>query len=375
MRVCAPVCNAALTATAVTSLNAIVDIVELCLLHWRDAEGQTLERVPLLEPSGDALTAAARDVVAMTADHGVLLQRCQAARTALIECVAEAAAGDDDAALADACFVELGGGERVGADALRQAVRRQLLARRESPLLPLFCGSALKNRGIQPLLDGVIDYLPAPGERFADQAALGTPNDPLCALAFKVVHDTQRGLLVWLRVLSGTLRSGQRLINVNEQQRGSGAATSSRQRRRDTPGAERALRLVRLDADDELELDHVAAGDICAVVGLKNTATGDTLVDSGEKTSRTPLDGVTEHPPVFFCAIDAQNAGDQAALDEALHHVRMEDPRFGRGTVVCVRRDFSLCFLVLDWCTRWTPAKPCCQAWARCTWKLSRIAC
>lgn len=272
-------------------VDCIVDVVSLELLRWRDVGGTDLIRMPLYA-AADAGAAASLSELAQTelgtaSDVAAFLQRVHSARTALIEFVAETSNSDDDVAAAtnnsrllDACFGELdASGQRVDAAMLRAAVRRQLLMRNAaSPLLPVLCGTALRNRGVQPLLDAVLDYLPAPNERVADAAALGNNDAPFCALAFKVVHDKQRGLIVWLRVLSGTLDVGQRIVNISRRAHNaalaaeamSSSSTSNNQSNRNTVDAasiERPLRLMRLDAEDTIDLSRVESGDIAATVG------------------------------------------------------------------------------------------------------------
>jgi elongation factor G len=179
-----------------SQLDAIVDVASLELMRWRDVAGTEMARVPLFAPrSSTELSVEATAELggtATTPDIRALLSRVRDARVALLEAMAD----DADTALLDACFAELAatpdsGVERADARALLGGVRRLLLARSVPPLLPVLCGSALRNRGVQPLLDAVVDLLPAPHERFADAAAVGTRDAPLCALAFKVVHDRQ----------------------------------------------------------------------------------------------------------------------------------------------------------------------------------------
>jgi elongation factor G len=274
-------------------LDYIVDVVTLELLRWRDVAGTELLRMPLYSATNDAaadadaLSDAAKAELGSASDVAAFLQRVQTARAALVEFVAETSsssdAGDDNDRLLDACFAELdASARRVDARALRGAIRRQLLARHATaPLLPVLCGTALRNRGIQPLLDGVLDYLPAPHERAADASALGSNAAPFCALAFKVVHDKQRGLIVWLRVLAGTLDVGQRIVNVSRRAAALDASSSSSSSNAATPhqyshrnvdasaSIERPLRLMRLDAEDTIDLSRVESGDIAAAVGYR----------------------------------------------------------------------------------------------------------
>jgi elongation factor G len=162
----------------------------------------------------------------------------------------------------------------------------------------LFCGSALKNKGIQPLIDGVIKYLPSPesvktlstdmntGKKEEVDLAKKASTD-LCALAFKVVNDKEKGLITFFRVYSGILKNRQRIKNSN------------------TGESERIQSLMRMRADEMQILDQIKAGDIGALVGCKNIRSGDTIVDELNPTNSV-LAGVNMPPPVFFCSIEAR---------------------------------------------------------------------
>jgi elongation factor G len=185
-------------------------------------------------------------------------------------------------------------------------------------LTPVLCGSALKNRGIQPLLDAICDYLPAPVdlppivgihpesedpvERHPSQ------NDPLAALAFKVAAD-RYGELVYVRVYSGILESGKRIHN----------ATKDR--------VERANQIWRMHADDRTAVEQATVGDIVALVGLKFTGTGDTLC---VKDHPVILEQMRFPNPVISQAIEPKTTADRARLSEVLHQLQKEDPTFRR---------------------------------------------
>jgi elongation factor G len=315
--------------------NVIADVLALHAWHWRDEAGEDLEQLPLFDGANRNAPSAALLGALGTKDAEFLIQRALVARTFALESLAERT---DDTEALDACFAELGGGASVDVARLRAMVRQQVLAPRVdgvAPLLPVLCGSALKKRGIQPLLDAVLDYLPEPHERVADASAIGKASGPLRALAFKVVHDHQRGPVVWLRILSGTMRPGDRVVNVSRVDDLSGGGKSSRAVARrlgsaaaaSKPVMERAHRLLQLDADDAVDVREARAGDIVAAVGLKRTATGDTLVGDGSGPM-TPLEGVRRQPQVFSCAVEPANSGQQQALDDALAMMRLEDPSF-----------------------------------------------
>uniref|UniRef100_W5KRN7 Ribosome-releasing factor 2, mitochondrial n=1 Tax=Astyanax mexicanus TaxID=7994 RepID=W5KRN7_ASTMX len=256
-------------------------------------------------------------------DDPELLEEVSQARGALIEQVADL---DDE-------FAELLLGEysdnfdTVPAEKLREAVRRVTLARKGVPVL---CGSSLKNKGVQPLLDAITAYLPAPHERNHD--LVSWYKEDLCALAFKVVHDKQRGPLVFLRIYSGTLKPQSAVYNINRN------------------GVERMSRLLLPFADHHVEIPSLSAGNIALTVGLKQTVTGDTIVSSkasaaaaarraqrlaeekkvsgrsGRESSSLVLAGVEVPEPVFFCSIEPPTMSKQADLDRALNCLQREDP-------------------------------------------------
>ena len=204
-------------------------------------------------------------------------------------------------------------GHELTEDEIRKAVRRGAIANAFTPVL---CGSALKNVGVQRLLDAVIDYLPAPdevppvhgigpnGEQLERRA---DPNEPLTALAFKIVTDPYVGRIAYVRVYAGALEAGASLYN------------SSRQK------VERAGRLLRMHADSREDIERVAAGDIAAFVGPKQTFTGDTLCS---RDAPLLLDEIRFPEPVVSVAIEARSKDDQDRLGAALRKLVEEDPTF-----------------------------------------------
>ncbi|KAF1377761.1 hypothetical protein PFLUV_G00204100 [Perca fluviatilis] len=252
-------------------------------------------------------------------DEPELLQAVSEARAALIEQVADL---DDE-------FTELlltdfsDNFDAVPSIKLQEAVRRVTLARKGVPVL---CGSSLRNKGVQPLLDAITAYLPAPNERHHD--LVRWYKDDLCALAFKVLHDKQRGPLVFLRIYSGTLKPQTAVHNINRN------------------SIERMSRLLVPFADQHVEIPSMTAGNIALTVGLKQTVTGDTIVSSkasaaaaarraqndgveskkrGEHAS-VVLSGVEVPDPVFFCTIEPPTMAKQADLENALNCLQREDP-------------------------------------------------
>ncbi|HWO72414.1 MAG TPA: elongation factor G [Dehalococcoidia bacterium] len=205
-------------------------------------------------------------------------------------------------------------GHDVSVTELKKALRRSTL---EGEITPVLCGSALRNKGVQPLLDAVVDYLPSPidippvkgtdvrtgepVERAADE------NEPLSALVFKIVTDQYIGRLAYMRVYSGRAASGMTVRNTSRNQN------------------ERFGRLVRMHANKQEEVSEVYAGDIVAAVGLKNTLTGDTLADPQKPLLLEPI----KFPePVISIAIEPKSKADQDKMGEALGKLAEEDPTF-----------------------------------------------
>ncbi len=206
-------------------------------------------------------------------------------------------------------------GEEIDPDALRAAIRKATL---EIQMTPVFCGSAFKNKGVQPLLDGVIDYLPSPldrppvvgvtlnGEEVTREA---DENVPLAALAFKVQTDPHVGKLTYIRVYSGTLKAGSYVVNTTKGQR------------------ERVGRLLQMHANSREQREEVYAGEFVAAIGLSNTATGDTLV-AVDDPAPIVLEQMIFPEPVISQAIEPKTKADQEKLSVALQRLAEEDPTF-----------------------------------------------
>ncbi len=204
--------------------------------------------------------------------------------------------------------------ETISEALIHRAIRAGVLANR---IQPLFVGSALRNIGVQRLLDGVVAYLPAPTERPVIEAHKDgdeskvievkcDPEGPLVALAFKITSDSH-GDLSFLRIYQGTLKSGTRVLNPNRDKK------------------ENITRIFEMHANDRNNLDKAQAGDIVAVIGLKQTLTGDTICES-----RNPvvLPTITFPETVITMSIEPRSAADKAKLAEALGQLRREDPTF-----------------------------------------------
>ena len=204
-------------------------------------------------------------------------------------------------------------GHPVSEDEIRKAVRRGTIA---NEFTPIFGGAALKNIGVQRLLDGVVDYLPSPVDvppvvaHTEDGVAVERPPDdnaPLAALTFKIVTDPYVGRLAYTRVYSGTLRNGDSVTNTSRHKQ------------------ERIGRLLRMHADSREEIDEVFAGGIAAIIGLKETFTGNTLAP---RDNQVVLEDITFPAPVISIAIEAKSKGDQDKMGQVLRKLSEEDPTF-----------------------------------------------
>jgi elongation factor G len=205
-------------------------------------------------------------------------------------------------------------GEEIGADELRRALRAGTLAYR---MVPVLTGSALKNKGVQPMLDAVIDYLPSPldvppvtgkdPKAGAELTRATDPSEPFTALAFKIAADPFVGTLAFFRVYSGTLKTGSYVYNSSKGIK------------------ERVGRILQMHANHREEIDQVTAGDIAAAVGLKNTTTGDTLCAEDKPIV---LESITFPEPVIELAVEPKTKADQDKMAIALQRLAAEDPTF-----------------------------------------------
>jgi elongation factor G len=206
------------------------------------------------------------------------------------------------------------GGEEISHEEIRATLRKATIA---GTLIPVLCGTALKNKGVRPLLDAVVDYLPSPldippvtGTNPRTEVELvrhADASEPFTALAFKIAADPFVGKLCFIRVYAGTLKSGTYLYNATKDQR------------------ERVGRIVKLHANHREDVDSVSAGDIAAVVGLKATVTGDTLCDPENPIL---LEAIKFPEPVIDIAIEPKTKADQDKMGLALARLSEEDPTF-----------------------------------------------
>ena len=234
-----------------------------------------------------------------------LKQQAEEARANMVERIAE---------LDDALTTKFLEAEEISVDELKAALRKGVIA---NTAAPVFCGSSLKNKGVQILLDAVIDFLPSPADVPSVKASdpddpenvfeLPTKDDaPLSALVFKIVTDPYVGRLAYIRVYSGVISQGQTIKN----------STKGRK--------ERIGRLIRMHADRREDITEIRAGDIGAVLGFKESFTGDTLCDSKSLV----LESISFPEPVISIAIEPKSTSDQEKMGEALRKLAEEDPTF-----------------------------------------------
>ncbi len=234
-----------------------------------------------------------------------LKKKAEAFHAQLVESIAE----NDDEILHK--FLE---GEEISAEALRSSLRKSTIALK---VFPVVVGTAFKNKGVQPLLDAVVDYLPSPldvPETHGLNPDNGEPiirkaddKEPFSALAFKIMADPFVGQLTFIRVYSGQLKTGDSVLNTG--------------RRR----TERIGRLLKMHANKREEISEILAGDICAAVGLKGVSTGDTICDERHPIA---LESITFAVPVISVAVEPKTKADQEKMGMALGRLAQEDPTF-----------------------------------------------
>src|SRR5205807_7793041 len=235
-----------------------------------------------------------------------LLKKAEAFRAQLVETIAE---NDDDMLHK---FLE---GETITPEELRASLRKSVIALK---LFPVLCGTAFKNKGVQTLLDAVVDYLPSPLDIPPTEGTdpdhpekklvrRAKDDEPFAALAFKIMADSFVGQLTFIRVYSGQLKTGDSVLNT----------TKTR--------SERIGRLLKMHANKREEISEIFAGDICHCVGLKNVTTGDTICS--EKSPIT-LENIEFAQPVISVAVEPKTKSDQEKMGMALARLAQEDPTF-----------------------------------------------
>jgi elongation factor G len=264
--------------------RGIIDLVRMVAYLYEDDMGVEWEEIPVPEEMRD---------------------RAEAERTHMIETLAER----DDHLMMD--YLE---GEEISVERLKAAIRRATL---NIDLTPVLCGSSFKNKGVQMLLDAVVDYLPSPldipaveginPKNGATVSRQADDDEPFSAIAFKIMSDPFVGKLTYFRVYSGMLKAGSYVYNSNRDKK------------------ERVGRILQMHANHREDITQVFAGDIAAAVGLKATTTGNTLCDEG---SPIVLESIEFPEPVIFVAIEPKTKADQDRLSESLMKLADEDPTF-----------------------------------------------
>ena len=264
--------------------SGIIDLVEMKAYNYTNDLGTDIEEIEI---------------------PGDLQDLAEEWRTKLVEAVAET---DEELMMA---YLE---GEEIDVPTLKAAIRKATVA---ADFYPVFCGSAFKNKGVQLMLDGVIDYLPSPldvpaikgidPDTDAEVERHASDEEPFSALAFKVMTDPFVGRLTFFRVYSGTLQSGSYVQNATKGKR------------------ERVGRILQMHANHRQEIPEVFSGDIAAAVGLKDTTTGDTLCD---EKNEVILESMEFPDPVIEVAIEPKSKADQDKMGVALQKLAEEDPTF-----------------------------------------------
>ena len=269
---------------AESSFRGVADLINMQAISYSDELGAKPEAGPI---------------------HAELQEEVARRREILIEKVAET---DEDLTIK---YLE---GEEITAEELRRALRQATL---KGEVVPVLCGSALRNKGVQPLLDAVVDYLPSPQDippivginpkTGAEESRPADEEETLAALVFKIVTDPYLGHLAYFRVYSGQVTARRAVRNTNKNIK------------------ERVGRLVRMYANRREEIDEVLAGDIGAALGLKDTFTGETLSDFNR---HIVLESIRFPEPVISVAIEPRTEADQDKMTEALNRLAEEDPTF-----------------------------------------------
>jgi elongation factor G len=267
--------------------EGIIDLVEMNAKVWR----------------GETKLGETYETIEIPAD---LAEKADEYRTKLLEVVAET-----DETLLEKYF----GGEELTVEEIKGAIRKLTIA---SEIYPVLCGSAFKNKGVQPMLDAVVDYLPspldvpaavghAPGKEDEEIVRHATADEPFAALAFKIATHPFFGKLTYIRVYSGVVESGSQVINATKGKK------------------ERLGKLFQMHSNKENPVDRASAGHIYAVIGLKDTTTGDTLSDPNQQVV---LESMTFPDPVIEVAIEPKTKSDQEKLGTAIQKLAEEDPTF-----------------------------------------------
>jgi elongation factor G len=306
--------------------SGVGDVVNLRALRWTE--------------SGDGRKIQSHDLQNLMNIHPEFASELQRARIALVELLSE---HDED--MVDQFLENEENHLAISAEAITKSLRKCIL---QTPQLitPVFAGASFRNIGVQPLMDAVVDFLPSPHERRDPEVTIDgetshlmevlkpgtvskritprkqpskaiTANIQACALAFKVVNDPKRGVLVYVRVYHGSLKQGTMMFNTS------------------LGVSERALRILRMYASDAVDIGYIESGHIGVVVGLKHTRTGDTLVTyHGTNTKEGPpaplntlqLKPISVPPPLFYAGVEPSSLSEEKQVSSALEILLREDP-------------------------------------------------
>ncbi len=280
-------CNAVPVQMAIgaeDNFAGVVDLIRRKAIYWNEEDsGVTYKEVEIPDE---------------LADEAAIL------REALVEAAAEGS---------EALMDKYIGGEELSVEEINHGLRVQTIA---NEVVPVLCGSAFKNKGVQAMLDAVVEYMPSPedvpaieGELEDGSAATRGPSDdqPFAALAFKIATDPYVGTLTFFRVYSGVVKSGDTVFNPVKGKK------------------ERLGRIVQMHSKERKEIDEVRAGDIAAAIGLKDVTTGDTICDN---TNKVTLERMEFPDPVISVAVEPKTKGDQEKMGIALQKLAQEDPSF-----------------------------------------------
>lgn len=269
------------------TFQGVIDLVEFKAVYYRDDLGKVI------------------DVVDVPAEF---MEKATAARQAVIEAIAD---------FDDELMMKALEGEEISADEIRPVLRKAVCAMKITPVL---CGTAYRNKGVQMLLDAVIDYLPSPldvehitgiDKNGEEVTRITSDDEKMCGLAFKIATDPYVGKLTFFRLYSGTLKSGDTVYNSNKGKK------------------ERIGRLVRMHSNNRTDVDEIYAGDIIAIVGLKETTTGETLCDQANPII---LEQMEFPEPVIRIAVEPKSKASQEKMGIAFSKLAEEDPTFRVST-------------------------------------------
>jgi len=265
------------------AFQGVIDLVEMKAMLWTSEKGETWEVTDVPEDMKDFALEWRNHMIEQLADHDEKLMEA---------------------------YVE---GNDVDKDHIKRVLRQATI---DIAITPVLCGTAFKNKGVQPLLDAVIDYLPSPVDvppikgispSKGEEIRNADDSEPFAALAFKVMTDPFVGKLTYFRVYSGVLKSGSHVYNATKDKK------------------ERIGRILQMHANSRQERDAIYAGELAAAVGLKFTTTGDTLCDQSDQII---LESMDFPQPVIAVAIEPKTKADQEKLGASLHKLAEEDPTF-----------------------------------------------